>query len=112
MHYHGMLMHMRTTLNLDDSLPHKAAKLTGVKEKPSLVRLGLEALIAKESARRLANLGGGRETTSCDSEAAASQRRMILVDTSVWIEHLRAENDTFILIIIMLIVHPLFSDGR
>ncbi|HTN71036.1 MAG TPA: type II toxin-antitoxin system VapB family antitoxin [Methylomirabilota bacterium] len=49
---------MRTTLNIDDSLLHNAAKLTGVKEKTSLVRLGLEALIAKESARRLAHLGG------------------------------------------------------
>jgi Arc/MetJ family transcription regulator len=53
-----MLMHMRTTLNIDDSLLKNAAKLTGVKEKTSLVRLGLEALIAKESARRLAELGG------------------------------------------------------
>jgi Arc/MetJ family transcription regulator len=58
MHDSGMLMHMRTTLNIDDSLLRDAAKLTGVKEKTSLVRLGLEALIAKESARRLANLGG------------------------------------------------------
>ena len=51
-------MHMRTTLNIEDSLLNNAAKLTGVTEKTSLVRLGLEALIAKESARRLANLGG------------------------------------------------------
>ena len=51
-------MHMRTTLNIDDFLLQNAARLTGVKEKTSLVRLGLEALIAKESARRLANLGG------------------------------------------------------
>lgn len=51
-------MHMRTTLNIDDSLLRHAAKLTGVKEKTSLVRLGLEALIGKESARRLADLGG------------------------------------------------------
>jgi Arc/MetJ family transcription regulator len=51
-------MHMRTTLHIDDSLLNNAAKLTGVKEKTSLVRLGIEALIAKESARRLANLGG------------------------------------------------------
>ena len=58
MHDSGILMHMRTTLNIDDSLLNHAAKLTGVKEKTSLVRLGLEALIAKESARRLANLGG------------------------------------------------------
>jgi Arc/MetJ family transcription regulator len=58
MHKQGMLMHMRTTLNIDDSLLRNAAQLTGVKEKTSLVRLGLEALIAKESARRLAELGG------------------------------------------------------
>jgi Arc/MetJ family transcription regulator len=58
MHDSGMLMHMRTTLNIDDALLRNAAKLTGVKEKTSLVRLGLEALIAKESARRLATLGG------------------------------------------------------
>ena len=51
-------MHMRTTLNIDDSVLRKAAKLTGVKEKTSLVRLGLEALISRESARRLAELGG------------------------------------------------------
>lgn len=58
MHNQGILMHMRTTLNIDDSLLDNAARLTGVKEKTSLVRLGLEALIAKESARRLADLGG------------------------------------------------------
>lgn len=54
-------MHMRTTLNIDDALLRDAERLTGVKEKTSLVRLGLEALIAKESARRLANLGGSED---------------------------------------------------
>ena len=49
---------MRTTLNIEDSLIDKAAKLTGIKEKTALVKLGLEALIARESARRLAKLGG------------------------------------------------------
>jgi len=49
---------MRTTLIIKDDLLHKAAKLTGVKEKTSLVHLGLEALIARQSARRLAALGG------------------------------------------------------
>lgn len=58
MHNACILMHMRTTLNIDDSLLRKAAKLTGVDEKTSLVRLGLEALISLESARRLAALGG------------------------------------------------------
>jgi len=51
-------MHMRTTLNIDDELLKRAARLSGVDEKTSLVRLGLEALIARESARRLADLGG------------------------------------------------------
>ncbi len=42
---------MRTTLNIEDNLIAKAAKLTGITEKTALVRLGLEALIAAESAR-------------------------------------------------------------
>jgi Arc/MetJ family transcription regulator len=49
---------MRTTLNIEDELLAKAAELTGIKEKTALVRLGLEALIARESAKRLAALGG------------------------------------------------------
>ena len=49
---------MRTTLNIDDSLIKRASKLTGIKEKTSLVRLGLEALVARESSKRLAKLGG------------------------------------------------------
>ena len=51
-------MHMRTTLNIDDELLKKAAKLTGVREKTALVKLGLMALVARESAKRLADLGG------------------------------------------------------
>ena len=49
---------MRTTLNIDDQILKKASLLTGVKEKTALVRLGLEALIARESSKRLAKLGG------------------------------------------------------
>lgn len=49
---------MRTTLNIDDDLLESASVLTGVKEKTSLVRFALKALIAHESAKRLANLGG------------------------------------------------------
>jgi len=52
---------MRTTLNMDDKLVKKAGELTGIKEKTSLVRLGLEALIALESSRRLARLGGSEK---------------------------------------------------
>ena len=49
---------MRTTVNLDDALLQRAAELTGRTEKSALVNLGLESLIARESARRLAQLGG------------------------------------------------------
>jgi len=49
---------MRTTINIDDELVTNAMRLTGIREKTALVRAGLEALIARESARRLAALGG------------------------------------------------------
>ncbi len=58
MHEIGILIHMRTTLNIDDDILQKASHLTGIKEKTALVRLGLEALIARESSRRLAKMGG------------------------------------------------------
>lgn len=61
MHNTCILMHMRTTLNIDDDLLRQAAKLTGTTEKTALVRLGLEALIARESARRLARLAGSEK---------------------------------------------------
>ena len=49
---------MKTTLNIDDGILKEAARLTGVREKTALVRMGLEALIARLSAQRLAALGG------------------------------------------------------
>jgi Arc/MetJ family transcription regulator len=49
---------MRTTLNIDDATLQKAVELTGVTVKTALVRMGLESLIARHSARRLAALGG------------------------------------------------------
>lgn len=51
-------MHMRTTLIIDDELLERARKMTGIREKTTLVHAGLDALIARESARRLAALGG------------------------------------------------------
>lgn len=51
-------MHMRTTLILDDALLDRARELSGIQEKTALVRAGLEALITREAARRLAALGG------------------------------------------------------
>ena len=58
MHRTGIIIHMRTTLNIDDSLLERAKELTGIEEKTALVRAGLEALIAREAAKRLARLGG------------------------------------------------------
>lgn len=49
---------MRTTLNLDDTLVERARELTGIREKTALVHAGLEALIGRAGARRLAALGG------------------------------------------------------
>jgi hypothetical protein len=56
---------MRTTLNIDD----KASRLTGVRKKTELVRMGLEALIAREAAKKLAVLGGS------DRRARVAPRR-------------------------------------
>ena len=53
---------MRTTLAIDDLLLNQAQVLTGLKEKSSLVREALKALIERESARRLALLGGTEPT--------------------------------------------------
>lgn len=49
---------MRTTLNIDDQLYEEAVRLTGVKEKTALLRESLKALIQRESAKRLSQLGG------------------------------------------------------
>ena len=49
---------MRTTVNIDDQLMEKARQLTGIDENATLLREGLRALVERESARRLARLGG------------------------------------------------------
>jgi len=49
---------MRTTVNLDDELVAEAQRVTGVQERTTLIHEGLKALIQRESARRLARLGG------------------------------------------------------
>jgi len=49
---------MRTTLNLDDQLLKEAQRATGMTERTALIHAGLRALIERESARRLARLGG------------------------------------------------------
>lgn len=62
---------MRTTLNIDSTLMNKVIHLTGIKEKTALVKMGLEALIARESARRLALLSGS------DKKAVKVPRRRL-----------------------------------
>lgn len=49
---------MRTTVTIDDELLAEAQRLTGIKERAVLIRMGLEALVQRECARRLARLGG------------------------------------------------------
>jgi Arc/MetJ family transcription regulator len=61
---------MRTTIVLDDALLSEAARLTGTRERTALVREALTALIERESARRLARLGG----TQPDLKAAPRRR--------------------------------------
>jgi Arc/MetJ family transcription regulator len=51
---------MRTTIILDSTLMERAQKLTDISEKTALVHAGLRALIARESAKRLAALGGSQ----------------------------------------------------
>jgi len=51
---------MRTTLNIDDALLEEAQRLSGLTERAALVREALKALIERESARRLARLGGSQ----------------------------------------------------
>jgi Arc/MetJ family transcription regulator len=60
---------MRTTLVLDAELIARAQALSGIREKTAVVHEGLRALVARESARRLAALGGS------DRRAAAPRRR-------------------------------------
>lgn len=60
---------MRTTINLDLQLIEQAQRLTGIEERTTLIHDGLRALIARESAARLARLGRS------DARAAAPRRR-------------------------------------
>src|SRR3972149_2591957 len=99
-----MLMHMRTTLNIDDDLLREAQTLTGIREKTATVRAALEALIARESARRLAApgrsarrhpAGGGRGAGAAAPPDPPPQGRktdLMLVDTSVWVDLFRRGN--------------------
>ena len=62
---------MRTTINLDEGLIEEAQRLTGTDERTALINDGLRALIARESAKRLARLGGS------DPRARSPRRRRL-----------------------------------
>jgi Arc/MetJ family transcription regulator len=58
LHQSSILMHMRTTLNLDDDLIRTAREFTGIQEKTALIHKALRDLVAAEAGRRLVALGG------------------------------------------------------
>jgi Arc/MetJ family transcription regulator len=64
---------MRTTVALDDELLAQAQAFTGLKEKSSLIREALKALIERESARRLARMGGSEPTLNAPPRRRASR---------------------------------------
>ena len=68
-------MHMRTTLILNDALLAEAMRQTGVKEKTAVVHLGLQALIQRESARRLAALGGSMPRLDVPPRRRSARKR-------------------------------------
>jgi Arc/MetJ family transcription regulator len=75
MHRIGILMSMRTTLIIDEDLFERARKLTGIRQKSALVRAGLESLIAREAARRLAALAGSEPGLRAVPRRRAATRR-------------------------------------
>ena len=76
---------MRTTLIIDEGLSERARALTGIQEKTSLVRAGLEALIAREAAKRLATLGGAQPkiATVPGGEPPDGARRHFRLDSAL-----------------------------
>jgi len=75
MHKRYIFIHMRTTINIDADLLREAGRLTGIDEKTALVRMGLKALVEKESARRLAELGGTERAVSVIPRRRPARRR-------------------------------------
>jgi Arc/MetJ family transcription regulator len=66
---------MRTTLNLDERLLAEAQQLIGISERTALIHAGLQALIERESARRLARLGGSEPQLQVPPRRRASGTR-------------------------------------
>lgn len=84
---------MPTTVALDDDLVGLAQEYTGVAEKTALIREALKALIERESARRLASLGGTMPELKIEEPSTPEdEAELILADTSIWIDHFRSGN--------------------
>ena len=98
---------MRTTLAIDDALLARAQELTGLKEKSAVIR---EALDRLDRARKRSTAGVARwDRTRVQVRAKTSLRsKVILVDTSVWIDHFRASNKSLgaILETAQVLMHP------
>ena len=79
---------MRTTMNIDDRLLEEASKATGIKEKSKLLHDGLRAFRPRKRAR---DNRARRERPGCaDSRTTAIPRKMFVVDSSIWIDDVRA----------------------
>ena len=78
---------MHVAVDLDEELLSAAQKATGLSERTALIHAGLKALIERESARRLARLGGSGPQLA--SIRRRHRRAHETVDTSIWIEHPR-----------------------
>ena len=82
---------MRTTVTLDDELVAKAVALTGCRDRGPLLRAALNALIERESGRRLGPVWAVRKRR--DGAASPQGCDVILADTSIWIDHFRNNNE-------------------
>ncbi len=82
---------MRTTLNIDDELLEQALKLTNITSKSELIRRAPKALVEKESAWRLAKMGGSQPGLKPITRRCLP---MIPTDASVWVEYSRGREKT------------------
>ena len=73
LHASCRLIHMRTTLNLDDALMAEAMSLSGIGEKTQVLHEALRSLIAREAGRRLAKLGGTAPKASAGRRRRSSR---------------------------------------
>ena len=78
---------MKATIAIDDELFAKAQKYAGDKEKSAVIKKALKAFVEREAARRL---GPHRRHRAGLRTSSAQALSVILADTSIWIDHLRA----------------------